>query len=571
MSAAELISTETIVVTKLSRIKRHIVDAGVRPSCLTPLLAAMVVAMGLFAVEISECGRTAAAQTRPPAPKLHPGGIKIDVGPVNVFGNAGEGRLAVNVDGKMDRITLEILNDLSKSKVLIVWMVDQSESFQDERDEVFGRIDRVYSELERSGATKPDGLSTAVFSYGTATINHTPIPMTASAEIAAALRKVPVDNLGQEMQCLALSRAAESFSKLAESEKRRLVLFLLTDESGDRKSNLAELESTIELCRKAKAKVHVIGREALFGDTRAYIQWLDPAKKSEFRLPIDRGSETPEPELLQFDGLSRRQDAFPCGFGPYEQARIARETGGLFFLLESPELQLLDKRPDIAYDAATMKLYLPDLMSRDEYVAARDGSPFRKAVFQIICDLDPSKPGSTGAQLELRTGDFSIHDPKLAVEANTQMRKAAELIAYLKRSELALVAMKPRREKETSLRWRANYDLLLAQTIACQARAEEYGWYLAEFIKTSKRIRNPLGPSKQTNAWKLRPAKRLVHPATSQATTEKADALFRQVLEDHAGTPWAIRATDELNRGYGVEFVEDYIPPERSAIKMPKL
>ena len=44
------------------------------------------------------------------------------------------------------------------------------------------------------------------------------------------------------------------------------------------------------------------------------------------------------------------------------------------------------------------------------------------------------------------------------------------------------------REKETSPRWQANYDLIHAQIIAYQARIYEYGAYLDTFIHKPKAV-----------------------------------------------------------------------------------
>ena len=98
----------------------------------------------------------------------------------------------------------------------------------------------------------------------------------------------------------------------------------------------------------------------------------------------------------------------------------------------------------------------------------------------------------------------------------------------------------------------------------------EYGWYMAEFIKTPKAIKNPLGPARATNGWDVGTVKRLLKPEVTQANRDKADALFKQVQADYAGTPWAARAQEELNRGYGIELHEDFDDPRGRGVKLPK-
>jgi hypothetical protein len=514
------------------------------------------------------------------------GGVGIDVGAVNVFGTSG-GRFATALpDGvygegistaqsyndAMDRITQELLNSLAKGKVLVVWVMDQSESMQDDRDEIMARIDRVYVELGLSSAVKSDALLTGVVSYGANVVNHTPQPTAKPAEIAAAFQAVPVDPSGMEMQSQALMFAASTFGKLAQTQHRQVAIIMVTDESGDANSNIAQTEQAIDLCKQARAKVYVLGRESIFGYPYAHMRWTDPETKTGHWLRIDRGPETPQPEQLQINGFHRRWDAFPSGFGPYEQSRIARQTGGIFFMLPSPEVQLVGRRADIAYDADAMRPYLPDLGARQDYVTERDKSPFRKTIFQVISDLNPYKQGSKGSRVEIRTDHFSIQPATFAQQATTEMKKASDLILYLQEAERALEAVKPYREREKSPRWRANFDLIYAQTISYQARLQEFGWYMAEFIKTPKAIKNPFGATRQTNGWDVAIIQRLLKPEITQANRDKADALFRQVQKDYAGTPWAFRAADELGRGYGIELREDYDDYRAlgRSIKIPK-
>jgi hypothetical protein len=76
----------------------------------------------------------------------------------------------------MDRITQEILINLQKSPVLVLWCFDESESMKDDQEEIRGRIYRVYEELGLVSATNSDALTTAVTSYGSGFNVHTPDP-----------------------------------------------------------------------------------------------------------------------------------------------------------------------------------------------------------------------------------------------------------------------------------------------------------------------------------------------------------------------------------------------------------
>ncbi|HVC95897.1 MAG TPA: hypothetical protein VND64_19560, partial [Pirellulales bacterium] len=66
----------------------------------------------------------------------------------------------------MDRITQEILNMLSKNKVLVIWCFDQSLSMKDDQKEIRERIAKVYAELGLAESAKGGALLTAVTSFG---------------------------------------------------------------------------------------------------------------------------------------------------------------------------------------------------------------------------------------------------------------------------------------------------------------------------------------------------------------------------------------------------------------------
>jgi len=417
----------------------------------------------------------------------------------------------------MDRLIKEFKGTLAKEKMLVVWVIGQSEGMQDDRDEIMARFDRVYYDLGISSADKRDSLLIAVVSYGEKVVNHTPQPSADPAKYAAAFKEISVDPSGVEMQNQALQFAAETFAKFAQQDNRQLTIILVADECGDAKSNLAQTEQTIAGCRRLKAKVCVLGREAVFGYPYAHVRSSDPLTRFPQWLPIDCGPETAYPEQLQINGFCRRTDMLPAGFGPYDQSRIARETGGTFFLLPSPEVQFVGRRLDIPRidNADRMRPYAPDLSSRDVYVKERDASPLRKAVYQIVADLDPQMPGNKGAERELKTDQFSIDRAIFAKQAEVEMKKSAALIKYYQEARKTLESVKPLREQETSPRWRANYDLLYAQTIAYPVRLQEYGFYLAEFTQNPKPIKNPLGAARTTNGWDVHTVKRLLKPETS--------------------------------------------------------
>ena len=233
---------------------------------------------------------------------------------------------------------------------------------------------------------------------------------------------------------------------------------------------------------------------------------------------------------------------------------MARQTGGVFFMLPTPEADLW-RRDERKYDPEAMRPYLPDLSSRSDYSSERDKHPLRATLWKVVSDLNPYdargevKPDSP---VQVRFWDWPIEPSAFAREVDVNTRKAQTLIQYFAKAQQALEAVAPHRNREASLRWRANYDITVAQTMAYQARLYEYIVYMNAFVKTPKPIKNELGATRPTNAWDGYYVKRTkVDDPKVAALRDKSTALYQKVIEDHPGTPWAARAEHELQRGFG--------------------
>lgn len=487
-------------------------------------------------------------------------------------GAMGQGRSIADDYGQaMDRITREILWMLEKNDVLVIWCFDQSESMKDDQKELAQRIDRVYKELGLTHKVSDEMLLTAITSYGQGFAVHTPKPTSNLGDIRKAIDSVPIDHTGKEMMCSAIGLCLEKYRKFAVRAKRRLVLILVSDESGDREDNARNMEHVIAEARSAGCKIFILGREAVFGYPYAYFRWRHPQTRRPHWLAVDRGPESAFVEQTQTDGFRRRYDAFPSGFGPYEQSRIARQTTGIFFLLPSLEAQLVrgEKR---RYELEAMSVYLPDLRAREEILGDRDNSRFRNTLFEVIWSLNPHDKDNAKV-IEMRVS-FSPDPQTFVDQVAAEHGKANVYLQHLLQAEKALEKIKTLREEESKPRWRANFDLTYAQMIAYQARVYEYGAFLDAFVKTPKRVPLKKPPDLRLLAWHITTRKQTLTGETIAPHVKRASELFEQVVKDHPGTPWAARAQWELNRGYGVDLVPYYEPEYKDIsdpIPVPKL
>ncbi|MFP6677522.1 MAG: vWA domain-containing protein [Pirellulaceae bacterium] len=468
-----------------------------------------------------------------------------------------------------DLITREILLMLDRSDVLVVWCFDQSDSMKDDQQEILQRFDRVYAELGLTTGSSSDRLATAITSYGTRFAFHTPKPTGDLSVIQDAINSLPEDRSGNEVMCEAIIRAIALYRDFARKEKRQMALILVTDESGNRDNNDAYLERAIAEAKSAKCKIYTLGRESVFGYPYAHKRWIHPETNRVHWLRMDRGPETAFVEALQTDGLRRRYDAFGSGFAPYEQARMARETGGVFFLLPSVETNIIrgDKR---RYELERLQIYKPDLRSRVEAFRDRAEYPLRTFIWQVVNDLNPYV--QRNKRVELRH-TFSKDPAVFLQQVRDEQSRATMMLRYLADAEKILEKAAIYREQEPEPRWQANYDLMMAQVVAYQARVYEYGAFLEEFIKNPRQFPLNKAPNLRLDHFHIRTKKKTLTEA-AVAYVEKSNELFKITQENHPGTPWAARAEWELKRGFGIDITPVYYGPPRVSmptIPVPKL
>ena len=467
----------------------------------------------------------------------------------------------------MDRITQELLWKMDRGPVLVIWVFDQSGSMKDDQREIRQRVNQVYSQLGLVGRERGKYLETSVVSFGKGYATHTQRPTSSIEEIRSAIAAVPEDPSGFEYMCQAVGTAISQHRDYARSSARQMVLILVSDESGERDDNRLNLERVIAEAKAARCTIYVLGREAVFGYPHAYIRWEHPQTRDIHWLQIDRGPETAFVEQLQTDGFRRRYDAFPAGFGPYEQCRMARETGGVFFMLPSVESNLV-RGESRRYDLEIMRPYRPDLRSREEALKDRDRYPLRSIIWQCIYDLDPLQRPQLRKQIEMRVSFSPVYE-EFVRQARQEQTKARAYLTYLAQVQKALEQGAHHRQQEADPRWQGNYDLIYAQLVAYQARMWEYGAALEAFIQKPKVVPLTKEPDLRLVHWDIAVRKE-TRTKESKAYIDRASELFRQAMENHPGTPWAARAGIELKRGFGVDFSPDYWPSYRGKYDGPK-
>jgi Mg-chelatase subunit ChlD len=488
-----------------------------------------------------------------------PTGLKLDG---NITGLVGAPVASGGDSGSVDRITQEILRQLEKGRVLVCWVMDASGSLNRRREQVVARFDRVYKELGDLGEKHPDALLTAVVAFGDKTTFMTAKPTSDPKEILKAVRAIKTDDSGKENVFAAVRDAALKFRRIQIQGRRTMMMIVLTDETGD---DPALLDETVKLVKRNRIPVYVLGPMAPFGRKEISVRVVEEQSGEEFYLPIERGPETVQSEHLSLPYWSSgaQFDLFPSGFGPYALSRLARDSGGLYFLYDD------DAIPGPKYNIYDMMQYTPDYLDFNEYRQAMTKHPLREAVVRAAEE-------SKGALAQPPTR-FEI--ASLNQRLTDGQKTAATTRHFVEKSLAALRMFEKERAKETSKRWQAHYDLMMGRLLASKVRCDEYNWALAQMKVAPKTPQK-----KENNAWDLvgdpeiafgrkegsaasAKAATNVKKSDPKATEKaKADAdaamkYLKRVVADHPNTPWAQMAQRELDTPLGFRWQEAFQPP----------
>ena len=514
----------------------------------------------------------------------------VDMPSVNMLGEAvGEGEIngdtGAHVEGygaALSRISQELMRMMREKPVLAVWMFDASSSLADDRAEINAQFDKIYKELNiateeaKTRKRKVESIETVICQFGDGYVALTEKPTADLSEIRGAIERIGEDKSGKENVFSSLMAGMEEYGRLAKRTNRKLAIIVVSDESGD---DGTVVEEAIAKSKQMRAPVYFLGRESIFGYPYAAVELKDEETGLPIWPRISRGPETALPEALQWTGFGHRHgwgaENASAGFGPYTQVRLARESGGIFFLLADVEENLagIDRRR--AYDPDSMKEYEPLLLPRKEYINERARSDFRTTVGKVIDTLDPNSDNELNMQWL-----FPIDKIEFGRDAQKEFQKAAKAFQLTTNAIKVLEDVREDRASEASSRWRAAYDLVYAQCLAYQVRMFQYMLALDRQITEWPEITKD-----NTNRWRRVGSREMFPPTEKQLkatkitqedleeSRRKAIETYETVMKNHPGTPWALRAEREKGRGFGIRFVEHFHDPRYDEVnkRIPKL
>ncbi len=455
------------------------------------------------------------------------------------------------IGAAMDQLAREIIRQLKDHKLTVVWMFDESVSMEDDKKTVLEKFDRVSSELKKymeQDKKSAGALNHSIVGFGQGLDYMLDKPRDDIDQIGRAIKKLRIDPTGIENTMGAVREVAEHYAGLTRRGDRRVMIVLVTDESGD---DGADVEEARQALKRYRIPLYVIGRQSLFGFPYAHHRYEDPVTRDVYHPLIRRGPETADIELYQWDGLYERWDEQPSGFAPYELARLTKESGGIYFVLPSEEFMRTHHREQ-AYSIAQLKEYQPEYDNRLVYTEKRGSSPLRQTLFAIAME---------GKGMTYRR-DFPIEHPALVQTALEEGQKAGNKLGVLLEVQKRLETLHTARDRELEKRWQAHYDLMLAQTVAFEVKAYEYRALMASIARQPPTPKGQPGPGLMIT-WVVDHAREPLAPHSETAKKyAEAERLLKEVIAKHPRTPWADLAQDALNRGLSVKLNEWHHNPK---------
>ena len=454
---------------------------------------------------------------------------------------------AGDVEGAVDRVAIEIVRQIERGRTLVVWAFDASGSLVVEREKLSKHIEGVYThikELDTERKAEEGGLLTAIVGFGQDRKVLTQ-PTADTAEIVAGIKSVPLDTTGIESTFGTVAEIVRKYNRYKDDKGRpyHTMVIVVTDEVGD---DEARLEEAIATARAGKVQVYVLGSSALFGRIEGHMNYTDPKTKQVFyNLPVRLGPESVKLETIHlpfwYDGP--QYDYLDAGFGPYALTRLATETGGIYFVT-----RLGPGR--VSFDPNSMREYRPDWMSTVGYEQALAKSPLRQAVLQAAMITQQSLPGQPSLS-------FPAEGPEFKEAMKENQITVARIEYTVKEALIPISAVVKLRDRETSRRWQAHYDLIRGRLLAMRIRCNEFNSACAKMLKDQPKFKNP-----GSNTWKLVPADDInARDPQAKVVADEAKRLLKRVVTDHPGTPWAMLAQRELKDPFGFKWVEANVPP----------
>ncbi|MBU6275297.1 MAG: VWA domain-containing protein [Planctomycetes bacterium] len=460
--------------------------------------------------------------------------------------------------GAVDRLTAEIAASLDQRPTVVCWVFDRSVSLSAQRQEIAGRLTRVFDELgaNRSLRNRPS-LSNLVVAFGKDVQLLTPKPTAEVAEVIEAINAVPVDESGVEMTFHAVRAAAEAARIFRTSApKRNVMIVVFTDEVGN---DVDTADAATKLCLTLGIPVYVVGVPAPFGIREVrmkYVEFDPKYDQGEQWAVIEQGPETGFPEVVHIRSDRLADEAIDSGFGPFRLSKLCADTGGIYFRVHGSSdqrgrvtnqmIQPMQSQLRYFFDPQGMIAYQPDYRAP----AVQEQDIRRNKAKSALVEAARSSqidPMDSPRMVFPRQDEGTL--AQLLTEAQRTAARTAPRIDDL---HSKLSAGLPDRPAVTERRWQAAFDLALGRVLAAKVRTDAYNQMLAQ-AKLGMKFKDA-----RSDTWTLEPSDEVSVGSQTEKLAKQARELLERVVAEHDGTPWALVAAEELRVPLGYRWTESH-------------
>ncbi|MDP6720633.1 MAG: VWA domain-containing protein, partial [Pirellulaceae bacterium] len=447
------------------------------------------------------------------------------------------------------KLVVKLIGDsVDYGPTLVVWLLDQSDSGRGNIMDLGQQLSAPYAELTKGQPENSVRLLTAVVSFGEKVEFTIDPPTVDASRVIEAISTLKEDKSGKEMTFSAVGAALEKYLPFRTKQRREVIFIVVTDEAGD---DGEMVDSVVVDPRRYGIPIYVLGVPAPFGRSAGMAQTAEAPidyRPSGAWQPIRQGPESRLAERIQlgFWGGSTDMDLLESGFGPFALERLAATSGGRFLALR-PSGGYGSQWPSPGvprFDPKKMRRYAPDNTTDEEYQKKLDGNAACRSLTEAARLSD----------LELMAFPDQEFVKQSEAQLTTLLAKAQQVAAKLEPAIIKLHETLKKgakdREKLTSPRWQAGYDLAMGRATAARARIEGYNAMLAA-IKRGKKFED-----ESSNTWVLESADTIEASSALERLVDDAKEHLQRVVDEHPGTPWALIAERELAMPIGWKWTE---------------
>jgi hypothetical protein len=460
------------------------------------------------------------------------------------------------------KITAAVQASLEVAPTLIVWVFDRTPSASRLVTDGVAAARTMYDNAEIRQATlaKEQNLLTAVVTFDAEVEFLIDSPIGDWQQVRTALDKVKLVEGGKEMPFAAVKQALDKYLPLRTQERREILIVLFTDEVGN---DADQVDGVVEIVKKNSIPVYVVGSPAPWGQTNPFLAAGEKPKGDNDDTFPTHGPESLQPERVDVQMwsagfLASREDftMIDSGFGPYALERLCRTSGGEFFVVRPAVGSVYQYRSttvghkfwptgsEMRFDPKVVGRYAPNYVSQKEYESLLSANKAWQAL------VDAAKLPSIKIDSFPEQTFEKRNEAQFTRQLNTAQQFAARHSPPVDQLYNVLSTGESDREKLTSPRLQAEYDLAIGRTLAAKVRLDGYNAMLAA-LKRGKNFTN-----ESSRRWHIEQSTAIETGSQLQKMAEKAIMYLQRVQKDHAGTPWAKLAEQELKVHLGWEWRE---------------